>query len=211
MSGPGKIIGAGNGDPICHEPDIYVPQYPAHSVFLNDGWRWKEAPNVRRRQAEFGTNYDDSSWQAADVKSGDGQLQEHRQAVFRTKFQVSEKDLAADGIELNFERIDDDGFIYVNGQRVGVAHVQRMPAVFDVKPFLHPGENTIAVGVSNDGGPGGITDGVNLEYRDKPVQPHWQRSVFNGCAGSGAVHAGRRRNQINRNCRRKFACRVVLV
>jgi len=25
LSGPGKIIGVGNGDPSCHEPDIYLP------------------------------------------------------------------------------------------------------------------------------------------------------------------------------------------
>ena len=25
LEGPGKILGVGNGDPSCHEPDIYLP------------------------------------------------------------------------------------------------------------------------------------------------------------------------------------------
>jgi beta-galactosidase len=181
LSGPGKIIGVGNGDPACHEPDVYFTQYPSHSVSLNEDWRWKKVPDVHSsQQPELGTNFDDSSWETADVKSNNGQLEEHEQAVFRTKFQVSEEDLAADGVALNFGMIDDDGYIYVNGQRVGEAHVQQMPTVFEVKPFLHPGENTIAVGVVNDGGPGGITEGVILEYQFQPIPPDWQRSVFNG-------------------------------
>jgi beta-galactosidase len=182
LRGPGKIIGVGNGDPACHEPDLYREQYPVHSQSLDAGWRLKGVPDVRHNLSEYGTNYDDSAWETADVKSDDGQLQEHKQAVFRTKFQVSPDDLAADAVKLDFEMIDDDGFIYVNGQRVGQARVQRMPAMFDIKPFLHAGENTLAVGVANDGGPGGIMEGVTLEFQYQPIPPHWQRSVFNGLA-----------------------------
>jgi beta-galactosidase len=29
LTGPGKIIGVGNGDPSSHEADVYVPQGPA--------------------------------------------------------------------------------------------------------------------------------------------------------------------------------------
>ena len=67
--------------------------------------------------------------------------------------------------------------------------------MFDVKPFLHEGENTIAVGVNNLGGPGGVARGVSLVYCEPPLEPHWQRSVFNGFAqvlvqstkGSGGI------------------------
>ena len=51
-----------------------------------------------------------------------------------------------------------------------------------MKPFLHPGENTIAVAVVNWGGPGGLNKGVTLEFQEKPVAPEWQRSMFNGLA-----------------------------
>jgi len=183
LNGPGRIIGVGNGDPICHEADVCLTRYPVHRVALNEGWRWKLIPKIELDpEPEFGTNYDDSSWETVDVQSSRGQLQEHTQAIFRTRFYVSEKDLTADGVALSFELIDDDGYIFVNGQQVGEAHVAHMPAVFDVKRFLRPGENTIAVGVVNDGGPGGISEGVALEYRFPPIPANWQRSVFNGMA-----------------------------
>ena len=95
---------------------------------------------------------------------------------------MSDEDLTAETVELGFGMIDDDGSIYVNGQHIGEAHVEQMPAVFEVKPFLRPGENIITVGVVNKGGPGGISKGVTLEYGYKTIMPHWQRSVFNGVA-----------------------------
>ncbi len=78
--------------------------------------------------------------------------------------------------------IDDDSYVYVNGRRVGESHVWQQPAVFDIKSLLHEGENSIAVGIVNQGGPGGINKGVAIEYWCKPIPPNWQRSVFNGFA-----------------------------
>jgi beta-galactosidase len=183
LSGPGKILGVGNGDPSCHEPDVFVPQSPVRSIPANDGWHWKKVPGVNnQRLPEFRADFDDANWDAADVQSDSGPLAEQEQAVFRAKIQVSEQDLAAQAVELQFNMIDDDGFVYVNGRRAGESHDWQSPAVFDVKPFLHPGENTIAVAVANSGGPGGINKGVTLQFADKPLAPEWQRSVFNGLA-----------------------------
>jgi beta-galactosidase len=183
LSGPGKILGVGNGDPSCHEPDVFIPQSPVRTVPVNDGWRWKKMPNVNnQRLPEFRTDFDDTNWDAANVQSDSGPLGEQEQAVFRTKIRVSEEDLAAQAVELQFNRIDDEGFVYVNGRRAGESHDWQSPAVFDVKPFLHPGENTIAVAVSNWSGPGGINQGVTLQFAARPVAPEWKRSVFNGLA-----------------------------
>ena len=54
---------------------------------------------------------------------------------------------------------------FVNGQLAGESHDWQVPAVFDLKPFRHPGENTIAVAVANWGGPGGLNKGVTLEFQ----------------------------------------------
>src|ERR1019366_8269076 len=32
LDGPGKIIGVGNGDPSCHEPDVFIPQSPVREA-----------------------------------------------------------------------------------------------------------------------------------------------------------------------------------
>src|ERR1022692_2670918 len=52
--------------------------------------------------------------------------------------------------------------IYVNGNQAGEAHVAQMPAVFEVKPFLHPCENTVTVGVANNGRLDGTGGGVTF-------------------------------------------------
>jgi len=183
LSGPGKIIGVGNGDPSCHEPDVFLPQFSARSVPLNDGWRWKKLPNVNDpKLPELKTNFDDSGWDTANPQSDSGPLGEREQAVFRVKFQVAESDLAARAVELNCGRIDEDGWVYVNGKSIGEAHDWQSPAVFDLKPFLHPGENTIAIAVANWGDAGGLNKGVTLNFQEKTVAPEWQRSVFNGLA-----------------------------
>jgi beta-galactosidase len=183
LSGPGKMIGVGNGDPSSHEPDVFLPQPVTRTVPLNDGWRWKKLPGIYNpKLAEFKTNFDDSNWETADPQSDSGPLGEREQAVFRVKIQVTESDLAAQAVELRCGRIDEDGWVYVNDKQAGEAHDWQVPAVFDLKPFLHPGENTIAVAVANWGGPGGLNKGVTLEFQEKSVAPAWQRSVFNGLA-----------------------------
>ena len=52
----------------------------------------------------------------------------------------------------------------------------------DVKRRLHPGDNTVAVVVSNYSDSGGLNRGVTLRMQDKPVMPEWKRSAFNGLA-----------------------------
>jgi beta-galactosidase len=183
LSGPGKILGVGNGDPSCHEPDVFLPQFSMRSVPLNDGWRWKKVTNVYGGDlAEFKTNFDDSTWETANPQSGGGPLGERDQAVYRVKIQVTESDLTAPAVELRCGMIDEDGWVYVNGRQIGESHDWQVPAVFDLKPFLHPGENTIVVAVANWSGPGGLNKGVTLEFQEKIIAPEWQRSVFNGLA-----------------------------
>jgi beta-galactosidase len=95
---------------------------------------------------------------------------------------VTGQDLEAEAVELRFGRIGEDGWVYVNGRPVGESHDSQVPPVFDVKSFLRPGENSVAVAVANWNAGGGISKGVTLQFADKSVAPEWQRSVFNGLA-----------------------------
>ena len=183
LNGPGKIIGVGNGDPSCHEPDVFLPQPVTHSVPLNEGWRWKKLPDVGdAKLAELKANFDDSNWEPANPQADSGPLGERDQAVFRVKIQVTEADLAAQAVALRCGQIHEDGSIYVNGKLAGESHDWQVAATFDLKPFLHPGENTIALTVANWNGAGGLNKGVTLEFLDQAITPAWQRSVFNGLA-----------------------------
>jgi beta-galactosidase len=78
--------------------------------------------------------------------------------------------------------IDDDGWVYVNGQLVGESHDWKASPAFNVGKFFHAGDNLIAVAVHNGDGPGGINKGVSLSLPSKSAPTKWQRSVFNGLA-----------------------------
>ncbi|HUA68380.1 MAG TPA: beta-galactosidase GalA [Candidatus Saccharimonadales bacterium] len=183
LEGPGKIIGVGNGDPSCHEPDIYLASWPSQIVAINDDWRWERVTNVYDSNLrEVQTDCDDSSWSKADPQSAIGPLEGRAQAVFRGKINITEQELDSESVELCFGMIDEDGWVYINGHKVGESHDWQSSPAFDVKRFLRPGENVIAVAVANWDGPGGINKGVTLRLTGKPEMPQWKRSVFNGLA-----------------------------
>jgi beta-galactosidase len=183
LSGPGKILGVGNGDPTCHEPDTFVPKPNVAVVPENAGWRYKILRNVRNPQrAELQPDFDDSNWDKVDTQTDADSLKEPAQAIYRTKVSLSADDLAAEGIQLKIGRIDDRGWIYVNGNLVGESRDWSSSPSFDVKTFLKAGENTIAIAVINSDGSGGVGDGVALRFSEKAETPKWQRSAFNGLA-----------------------------
>ena len=180
LSGPGKILGVGNGDPSCHEPDVYISKAPTRSVLLNE-WRLKEVPNPKERP-EVAEEFSDSDWRQADARAAFGPLNPGQSAVFRTHFAATAEDLAARNITLRFGMIDDEGWVYVNGQLVGESHDWSSSPVFDIRKFLRAGQNTVAVAVKNNEGQGGLNKGVAVEIEDKLVPVSWQRSAFNGLA-----------------------------
>jgi beta-galactosidase len=182
LEGPGRIIGVGNGDPSCHEPDVFVAATPLRSVPIS-GWRWKKiADTYAQNLPETGASLDDSAWAKADVTTESGPLGLHEQGVFRTRFTVSAQDLAAPAVELFFGKIEGDGKVFVNGQLAGSAGDARAASSYDVKTLLHAGENTIAVAVANYGPAAGVNKGVWLRMPEPPPPVEWRRSVFNGFA-----------------------------
>ena len=195
LSGPGKIIGVGNGDPSCHEPDQFITTPPTRIQPVND-WRWEKIRNAYRTNLpEEAEKFDDSKWQTADVNTPTGPLEGRASAAFRGHFNVTAKDMATPAIVLTFHMIDDEGYVYVNGQKAGESHNWQTPITLNVKPFLHSGENTIAVRVANWSGPGGINKGVELKFEGVPPPADWQRSVFNGLAQI-AVQSAKQPGQI---------------
>ena len=180
LLGPGKIIGVGNGDPISHEPDVLIDT-PATKIVPLDSWRMQIVSSVKDLR-EVSTNFDDGQWQKVDTRRESGSLQAGTQAVFRTHFTIQPEDVDAERHTINFGMIDDDGWVYVNGKLVGEAHDWRSNQLFEIGKFFNPGENTIAVVVKNESGPGGISKGVTMELTKKHHPVNWRRSVFNGLA-----------------------------
>jgi beta-galactosidase len=182
LEGPGKIIGVGNGDPSCHEADVYLSKWPVRSIPIG-GWRWQKIANPYNTNfAERAEQFEDSSWPRHDATAASGPLAEREHGVFRTRVNVSAQDLAAEAVELSIGMVDQDGWAYVNGHAVGESRDWKVAAVFDIRRYLKPGENTIAVAVANWDGAGGINKGTHLQFMEKPTPVQWKRSVFNGLA-----------------------------
>ena len=194
ITGSGKIIGVGNGDPSSHEPDVYLNYGNDTEVLLNS-WRMVSVSDTKDRP-EVGDSVSDAYWDNVDVNTDSGPLAENSSAVFRTHFKLSDKDLSASHIMLRFGTIDDDGWVYVNGLPVGESHDWKASPAFDVANSLHAGDNLLAVVVRNGDGPGGINKGVSLSIPSKSAPTNWKRSAFNGLAqviiqsktGPGEIH-----------------------
>jgi len=182
LEGPGRIIGVGNGDPSCHEPDQYFST-PGLRTQPIDGWRWHEVTDPSQANLpEAAVAFDDSKWTATDVHAESGPLGPHGRAVFRTRFSVSAENLAAPAVEVWFGKLEGDATVYLNGQKVGKGSDPRAASIYEVKTLLHPGENTLAVAVTNWGDAAGVNRGVQLRLVDTPPAVAWKRSAFNGLA-----------------------------
>jgi beta-galactosidase len=188
LSGAGKILGVGNGDPSCHEPDTFVPKAATKIIPVSD-WRWQLADLPARGASvpAYAPDFDDSSWNTikpkTDGDTGDQVIkQENTTAIFRAHVTLTDDDLNNPGVQIRFAGCDDEGWYYVNNHRVGESHDWQAQPLFDIKKFLHAGDNVIAVGVKNDEGSGGLNPDVNVEIIGKSVNSPWSRSLFNGLA-----------------------------
>lgn len=182
LVGPGRIIGVGNGDPSCHEPDVYFSAPTLRALPLGD-WRWNEvADTYAANLPEVTVDFDDAKWKKADVTAESGPVGLRGRAVFRTHFTVSSEIETAPGVELWFGKLEGDVSVYLNGKKIGSGGSPTSPSIFDVKAKLHSGVNTIAVTVANYGDAAGVNKGVQLRLVDNPAKVAWSRSVFNGLA-----------------------------
>ena len=182
VEGPAKIIGVGNGDPSCHEPDVYVSTAPSHNIPVTN-WRWEIGKISKSSEAipEYANDFDDSKWKT--ISGGGPTIEtENTSAIYRAHVKLTEKDLSDEGAMLCFGGADDEGWYFVNGQFVGESHDWQAQPVFDAKKFLHVGDNVIAVGVYNGVAQGGLNPNVNVRIIGLTTAASWSRSLFNGLA-----------------------------
>ncbi|MBN2138321.1 MAG: glycoside hydrolase family 95 protein [Sedimentisphaerales bacterium] len=112
-------------------------------------------------------DYDDSAWLQLVVKErrfvkGSGDVAPNAQAVFRSRFELTDEQLGSIGGYLNLGPIDDKAVVFVNGEQVGQTSDYSKPYSFHVGKHLKAGENVVAIVVANVGGPGGMTPAVVL-------------------------------------------------
>ena len=182
VEGQGSIIGVGNGDPSCHEPDVYFPTAPSHNIPVGN-WRWElgNIPKNRSAVPEYANDFDDSTWKT--ISGGGPTIEtENTAAIYRAHVKLTEDDLKGEGAMICFGGADDEGWYFVNGQFVGESHDWQAQPIFDAKKYLHAGDNVIAVGVYNSVAQGGLNPNVNVQIAGHVAAAPWARSLFNGLA-----------------------------
>ncbi len=120
------------------------------------GWRMHDVDGTSKRP-EVRPDFDDKGWPSVGVDNVEAsQLSAGQTAVFRAGVEVTAADLAGGKMILTLGRIDDLGWVYVNGRSVGKATDWSRAFSFEVTAELHPGRNIIAVLVKNVDGSGGL-------------------------------------------------------
>ncbi len=170
LEGPGRIIGVGNGDPSCHEPDRFLDTDLSSTV---DNWQMRmiDAKSMPKSIAEA----EGTESRSINI-SGDrySMRQPNTRAVYWAKMTTP-----AGKQSLQIGQIDDEGWVYVDGKLV--LHTTQWDESYSVDlAGISAGEHEIVIVVQNLGGQGGLAKGVSVS--GGVIRANWFRSLFNGYA-----------------------------
>ncbi|MDA3816356.1 MAG: DUF4982 domain-containing protein [Prolixibacteraceae bacterium] len=180
IEGPGKIIGVGNGDNTCLEPDKYLEKI---STIDMQGVKAKIVDKSINFD-EIDIDYDESGWMLPSEIVED--IQKANATVYRKKFELTDKTINAN-ITLFYNCIGDKQTIYVNENEVtGILdreEQERYTIELD-HLVLHDGANEIVIvatpyTVNNSWESPNTNPGVIQVV--KSAEPY-KRSLFNGYA-----------------------------
>ena len=116
LEGAGKILGVGNGDPSCHEPDTFIPQSAdARHRGERLALETRRGSEPQPALPEYAPDFDDSAWNTikpkTDGDTGDMFLKENQSAIYRAHVKLTEADLNNPGVQIRFGAIDDHGCV----------------------------------------------------------------------------------------------------
>ncbi len=176
VSGPGRVIGVGNGDPSSHEADRFFATPLWQPV---QGWKMAPFKGAGDRAPSF-AELEALDGRAARVDREARGVPENSTYVYWTSFDVAADRLSAGMTSLNIGQIDDVGRVYLNGRLLGTTDNWERGYTFDGRGMLQAGRNEIVVIVMNRSGAGGLGRGVSLV--GPGAQPKAHRRLFNGFA-----------------------------
>ncbi len=137
-----------------------------------DSWRMKiiSAPHSPEDVPLVGKSVSTIGWRkvACTDAASANQLSPSTWAVFRSTLRVAADAFHQQKTTLHFSRIDDAGWIFINGKLLGKTNDWSRSWNFDARKYLTVGENNIAVLVHNKGGGGGL-GGVSRISSKKPA------------------------------------------
>ncbi|MGZ3754902.1 MAG: beta-galactosidase GalA [Mucilaginibacter sp.] len=143
LTGPGKIIGIGNGDATSHEPDQYVETV---NTIKFEGLKEKIVTDAVNTN-EIAANYDDNAWPWAFKDDRDAEFgKKVNYLVYRSAFTVPQNFNKA-VVTFFYKCIGKEQTIYINGKKLG-SSVGANAKGYEYKldsTMIHPGRNVIAI------------------------------------------------------------------
>jgi beta-galactosidase len=209
ISGPGKIIGVGNGDPSSHEADKIVEKVSSVSIA---NWRRLTVDSTENR-LEVAFDFNDADWQTAFGGRGGGGASSNQPTVYRGVFELAKAD--AQKFSLSLRSVGEQQSVYLNGKLLA-QNVRRDNAgpEFDLDAAtLRAGKNVIAIVTTastsrrrdGQGGGGGSPGTIRVVT---PVEA-WKRSLFSGLA-QVIVQSAQESGEISLTARSEGLSPVVL-
>ncbi|ASB49868.1 beta-galactosidase GalA [Alkalitalea saponilacus] len=182
ISGPGRIIGVGNGDPVSHEPCKFVETIKAFKI---ENIREKPLSDVRMRRV-LAPGFDCSSWKPGLQGDGLAPGTESVPMVVRGTFNLSNEELLKGKIQWMYKSIGHNQSVYVNGTLVGENLSGDVPFhQFDLSASeLRTGVNVVTM-VANPYVKTHVWNSENTDpglVRVEIPANQWRRRVFNGLA-----------------------------
>lgn len=143
ISGPGKIIGVGNGDNTSLEPDKYLEKITVASI---ENLKEKIVSDFTNNPA-IAVKYDDKTWQKAFKDDRDANFGKKVKAiVYRGSFTLPADENAAT-VTYFYRSIGKVQSVYVNGRKLGGDMPENKDgAVFKLDhSLIHPGVNIVTI------------------------------------------------------------------
>lgn len=186
LSGPGRIIGVGNGDPTSLEPDRYLESIRAVPI---ENLREQPAASLAAGP-ETAAGFDDAKWSLAftarQYSDAEQLVPTAKAYVTRGSFELPAS-LAGAQVTLFYQPIGREQSIYVNGQAVAqnltgeqaVKNGFTLPAA-----LLKPGKNSIVFVATPllKNKPWDVLNTVPGTIQVRTAAPAWRRKTFNGLA-----------------------------
>lgn len=123
-------------------------------------WRMNKTQRIDENAPEIQPDFEDKSWTPVQVGRGhQPEIGVRECAWFRTEFIL---DKVEPDLMLLFEGVDDNAWVWLNGQKIGEHFGWDEPFILPISKAAKQGRNVLVVGVENKDGPGGIYAPVRL-------------------------------------------------
>jgi len=180
ISGPGRIIGVGNGNPTSMEKDRFIETIAIVPV---EGLKEKIVASIDGNNQEVTANYDDAAW---DTAFKDDRTQEFGQKapalVYRGSFTLPQWEKNA-VITFFSNNLGTEQNLYINGTLIAGGLKESREFKIDAS-ILHKGKNSIAITAKPllKNRPWDVVNTNPGLFQILTPAPQWKRTLFNGLA-----------------------------